>query len=109
MKQLRTPGADPPRERTLPTWVKAILGLQAVVLIPLGIALFLLPNTVAELWPWALPPLSGRAVSAWLIAFGVLAAHSIGQSRSAGRGQPTTVSSREASLSRSAPRSVTST
>lgn len=77
MKQLRTPGADPPRERTLPTWVKAILGLQAVVLIPLGIALFLLPNTVAELWPWALPPLSARAVSAWLIAFGVLAAHAI--------------------------------
>ena len=57
--------------------MKAILGLQAVVLIPLGIALFLLPNTVAELWPWALPPLSARAVSAWLIAFGVLAAHSI--------------------------------
>jgi hypothetical protein len=77
VRQLRTPGNDPPRERALPTWVKAILGLQAVLLIPLGVALFLIPNRVAELWPWVLPPLSARAVSAWLIAFGVLAAHAI--------------------------------
>jgi hypothetical protein len=76
-RQVRTLGTDPPRQRTLPTWVKAILGLQAVVLIPLGVALFLLPNRVAEFWPWVLPPLSARAVSAWLIAFGVLAAHAI--------------------------------
>jgi hypothetical protein len=74
-RQVRTPGTDPPRERTLPRWVKAILGLQAVVLIPLGVALFLLPNRVAEFWPWVLPPLSAQAVSAWLIAFGVLGAH----------------------------------
>jgi hypothetical protein len=76
-RQVRTPGTDPPRERTLPRWVRSILGLQAVVLIPLGVALFLLPSRVAELWPWVLPPLSARAVSAWLIAFGVLAAHAI--------------------------------
>jgi hypothetical protein len=77
MKQLRTRGIDPPRERTLPAWVKVILALHALVLIPLGVALFLLPDRVGELWPWALPPLSARAASAWLIAFGVLAAHAI--------------------------------
>ena len=77
VRQIRTPGTDPPRGRPLPKWVKAILGLQAVVLIPFGLGLFLLPNRLAELWPWVLPPLSARAVSAWLLAFGVLAAHAI--------------------------------
>jgi len=76
-KQLRSPGGDPPRERSLPRWVKAILALQAIVLVPLGIGMFLLPGTVADAWPWDLPPLSAQVVAAWVLAFGVLAAHSI--------------------------------
>jgi len=76
-KQLRVPGTDPPRERLLPTWVKAILGVQAVLLIPLGLGLFLAPETAAVVWPWDLPPLSAQVVAAWVLAFGVLAAHSI--------------------------------
>jgi hypothetical protein len=76
-KQLRTPGGDPPRERPLPVWIRAILGAQALLLVPLGIAMFLLPGTVADLWPWELPPLSAQVVAAWVLAFGVLAAHSI--------------------------------
>jgi hypothetical protein len=77
VKQLRTPGGDPPRVAPLPLWVKAILGVQAVLLIPLGVALFLFPATVADLWPWRLPPLSAQVVAAWVLAFGVLAAHSV--------------------------------
>ncbi len=76
-KQIRTPGTDPPREHPLPLWVKAILGAQAALMIPLGIALFVVPGSAAELWPWDLPPLSSQAVSAWVLAFGVLAAHSV--------------------------------
>lgn len=76
-QQLRSPGGDPPRRRSLPRWVRAILALQAILLVPLGIGLFVLPGTVATVWPWDLPPLSAQVVAAWVIAFGVLAAHSI--------------------------------
>jgi hypothetical protein len=40
-----------------------------------GTALFLVPQTMAALWPWALTPLTGQAVGAWLIGVGVTAAH----------------------------------
>jgi len=76
-RQLRVPGVDPPRERPLPLWVKGILGVQAVLLIPLGLSLFLAPGTVAVAWPWELPPLSAQVVAAWCLAFGVLAAEAI--------------------------------
>lgn len=76
-KQLRTPGGDPPRVAPLPMWVKAILGTQALLLIPLGVALFLFPASMADVWPWTLPPLSAQVVAAWVLAFGVLAAHSV--------------------------------
>jgi hypothetical protein len=39
-----------------------------------GTALFLVPQTMAALWPWALTPLTGQAVGAWLIGVGVTAA-----------------------------------
>lgn len=77
VKQLRTPGVDPPRRTPLPVWVKVVLGAHAVLLIPLGIALFVVPGRLADVWPWTLPPLSARAISAWLLAFGVLGAHAI--------------------------------
>jgi hypothetical protein len=76
-KQLRTPGGDPPRVAPLPMWVKAVLGAQALLLIPLGVALFLFPASMADMWPWTLPPLSAQVVAAWVFAFGVLAAHSV--------------------------------
>jgi hypothetical protein len=76
-KQLRAPGVDPPRQRRLPLWIKAILGVQAALMIPLAVALFVAPGPAAELWPWDLPALSSQAVAAWVLAFGVLAAHSI--------------------------------
>jgi hypothetical protein len=57
--------------------MRAILAMHAGILIPLGIALFIAPSTVADIWPWPLTSLTGRAISAWLLAFGVLAAHQL--------------------------------
>ena len=76
-KQLLAPGGDPPKERPIPMWVRGILGVHAVLLIPLGIALFVAPTAVAPMWPWPIPPLSAQVVAAWLLAFGVLAGHSL--------------------------------
>lgn len=77
VRQLRVPGGDPPRERSLPGWVRATLGGHAAIMIPLGVALFVAPDTVGRLWPWTLTPLTGRVVAAWLLALGLLGAHSI--------------------------------
>jgi len=76
-KQLLTQGGDPPKERPVPAWVRSILAVHAALLIPLGIALFLAPKSVANLWPWPIPPLSAQVIAAWVLAFGVLAGHSL--------------------------------
>jgi hypothetical protein len=73
--QLRAPGGDPPRQSALPGWVRAVLLVHAVIMIPLGLALLLVPQATSGLWPWALTPLTGRAIGAWSLALGVAAAH----------------------------------
>lgn len=73
--QLRAPGADVPRQSSLPSWTRWALVAQAVVLIAFGIALYAAPVGAASLWPWPLTPLTGMAVGAWLMGTGVIAAH----------------------------------
>jgi hypothetical protein len=70
-RQLRAPGTDPPRQAPLALWVRAILALQAVVLIPLGIGLFAAPGTFDSLWPWPLTDLTSQMCGAWTLAYGV--------------------------------------
>lgn len=77
LRQLRIPGEDPPRTRPLAAWVRAVLAVHAVVMVPLGVALFVAPETVGGLWPWTLTPLTGRVMAAWVLALGILAAHAI--------------------------------
>jgi hypothetical protein len=69
--QERTPGADPPRRHPVPRVLRAALAVESVVLLAVGVALYAVPATGPDLWPWALTPLTARAVAAWLIAFGV--------------------------------------
>jgi hypothetical protein len=75
VRQLRIAGGDPPRQAPLPRWLRFVLGVQAAIMLIWGTALFLVPQTMAALWPWALTPLTGQAVGAWLIGVGVTAAH----------------------------------
>jgi hypothetical protein len=58
----------------LPGGLRLALGLQAIVLVALGVALFAAPAEADSLWPWALTPLTARAVGAFLIGFGLAAA-----------------------------------
>jgi hypothetical protein len=80
-KQLMTPGGDPPRTKPLPGWVRTTFVAQAIVLVPLGVVMFVSPGSVSHGWPWttetggAIADLSVRALSAWVLAFGILAAH----------------------------------
>jgi hypothetical protein len=75
--QARTPGADPPRAAPLPTWLLAMLAVQAIILLGFGVTLFAVPVQAAPLWPWKLTPLLAQATGAWLISLGVAAGHSL--------------------------------
>lgn len=73
--QLRTPGQDEPPRLPLPVWVRAILGIHALILLPLGALLFFRPTENLDMWPWLLTPLTARAIAAWLLGLGIAAAH----------------------------------
>jgi hypothetical protein len=73
--QLRARESDPPRQSALPSWIRWALAAQATVLVALGTVLYVAPADAASLWPWPLTPLTGRAVGAWLMGTGVIAAH----------------------------------
>lgn len=76
--QLRAPGAEPPRGPRLGAGLRLALAAQALVLVVVGTALFLLDGTRA-LWPWPLTELTARAVASWLVALGVGAALAVAE------------------------------
>jgi hypothetical protein len=67
VRQLRMPGADPPAEAPIGSVARAVVIAQAVFLAVLGVALLVIPATVAPLWPWKLTILTARVIGAWLI------------------------------------------
>jgi hypothetical protein len=71
--QQRAPGVDPPRRHPIPAWLAWAFGVQGLVMLAVGVALFVAPSTARTLWPWPLTPLTARVVAAWLVAFGVAA------------------------------------
>jgi hypothetical protein len=75
VRQLWAAGVDEPRRNPLPLWLRAVLGLHAVVLLAVGFALFVAPSATMSLWPWMLTPLTARAIGAWLLSLGLAAAH----------------------------------
>ncbi len=72
--QLRMPGADPPRDRPLPDWLRATLTVLGAFFFLFGAALFVAPLEAGKLWPWELTELTGRATAAWIVALGLLLA-----------------------------------
>lgn len=79
VRQMRAPGVDPARRWTLPAWFRVLLGIHAAVLVPMGISLLFVPDVAAQWWPWALTPLTGRAIGAWLVGLGIAAAQAVGE------------------------------
>jgi hypothetical protein len=73
----RQPGADSPPGPPIRAFPRALLALQALVMVGLGAALMIAPADVATAWPWALTPLTGRAVAAFLCGFGVAVAFAL--------------------------------
>ena len=75
-RQARAVPGTAPAGPALPPVVRAALGLQGAVMLVLGAALLAVPVQAARLWPWPLTALTGRAVGAWLVGLGIIAAQS---------------------------------
>jgi hypothetical protein len=72
-QQRQATGGPSPRQ-PFPLWMTWVLAALATVIVGAAIALFLQPEETAELWPWALTPLTGRVIGAWLAGIGTAAA-----------------------------------
>jgi hypothetical protein len=77
--QLRAQGAERSEPRPLPQGLRALLLVQALAMAGIGVALFASPGSADSLWPWALTPLTARAVGAFLIGFAAAAAQAVAE------------------------------
>jgi hypothetical protein len=75
--QARTPGSTPPIQQPLGAPITICTALLALILIPFGLALLLVPQLVIPVWPWVLTPLTARAIGAWGFALGIAMIHAI--------------------------------
>ena len=76
-QQTRITGTEPPRQNPLPAWLKSALGVHVAIMLLVGIPLFIVPAAISPLWPWALTPLTARAVASWLIGIGAILGHAL--------------------------------
>src|SRR5262249_51842899 len=77
--QERTRGDDPAVTRPVPRVLAGALFAQGVVLLATGVALWISPARMARSWPWALSPLTSRAIGGWCLALGIAAFHAIAE------------------------------
>ena len=73
-RQQRVAGDDPPRRLPYAPWVRVVMAVQCLVALGVGGALYLFPEDARDVWPWALTPLTGRAVGAGLLGLAAAAA-----------------------------------
>jgi peptidoglycan/LPS O-acetylase OafA/YrhL len=73
-RQSRAESAPEPPREPLAAALRLVLVAEALVLVGVGIALFVAPETSDDLWPWTLTPLTARAIASFLIGFGAAAA-----------------------------------
>ena len=72
MLQRKQPGTDPSGEANLPRWLLAALGVQAALLLFLGMAFLINPDIADLVWPWQLTWFDKAYSTAWLMGFGVM-------------------------------------
>ena len=72
---MREPGASEPAPREpMPSWLRLALIAQGAIFAVYGIGLFIAPSGFDSAWPWALTPLTARAIASFLLGFAVAAA-----------------------------------
>lgn len=73
--QRRRARPEPARLAPLAGLVRNVLAVQAAVMLLLGVVMLLRPSVVLGGWPWPLTPLTCRAIGAWAVGIGAIAAH----------------------------------
>jgi hypothetical protein len=73
LEQRGTPGEDRRGMKRLPTLLRRVLIVEGVVMFAAGILLVVAPGTADDIWPWALSPLTSRAIGSFLFGIGLAA------------------------------------
>jgi hypothetical protein len=71
--QLRSPGEDERGAARLPGLLRRALIIEGVVMVAAGGLLLIAPGTANDVWPWALSPLTSRAIGSFLFGIGLVA------------------------------------
>jgi hypothetical protein len=63
--------SDSSRKMPIPSWLLMVLGVQAFVMLVIGVGLFTFPSMFAGVWLWKLTPLTARASARgwWVLGF----------------------------------------
>ncbi len=71
--ELRRPGDVPRRTRRLPGAVRATLVVEGLAMLAAGALLLIAPGAAEDVWPWALSPLTSRAIGSFMVGIGLAA------------------------------------
>jgi hypothetical protein len=72
-EQLRAPGEDSRGARRLPRTLRWALTVEGLAMLAAGSVLLVSAHTADDLWPWALSPLTSRAIGSFLFGIGLTA------------------------------------
>lgn len=64
---------EPEPRQPMPRWLRGALLAQGAAFAIYGIGLFVAPSSFDSAWPWALTPLTARAIASFLLGFAVAA------------------------------------
>jgi hypothetical protein len=73
-EQRGAPGADPEPSHRLPGLLRRMLIVEGAVMVSAGLLLLIAPGGADDIWPWALSPLTSRAIGSFLLGIGLAAA-----------------------------------
>jgi len=71
--QLRSAGEDRRGAKRLPRALRRALVVEGVVMVLTGALLLIAPGAADDIWPWALSPLTSRAIGSFLFGVGLAA------------------------------------
>lgn len=73
LEQRGIPGEDRRGGQRLPKLLRRLLIIEGVVMLVAGILLLVAPGVADGIWPWALSPLTSRAIGSFLFGIGLAA------------------------------------
>ena len=71
--QLKKDGDDMGGDQELPKLLRRVLILEGAAMLAAGLLLLIAPGTADDVWPWALSPLTSRAIGSFLLGIGLAA------------------------------------